>query len=1207
MNQPWHIQLFGTLRASQEDRLITRFRTQKTGALLAYLAYFRGRSHTRETLIELFWPDTELDSGRHSLSLALSSLRSLLEPPGVPNGAVVVADRFSVELNPEAFTTDVSTFEQALRVANQARQAPDFIPHLAEAVAHYGGTLLPEYYEEWITPEQERLAQRFNQAASSLINLLERSGDLEHGLETARRVVTLDSIREAGHRDLIRLLMANGQPENALRQYRELERILNDELGCDPDASSRQILRQIETQLSVKSNSDITPNPVRTVSPTPSSAISSRLPFGTVSFLMTDIEQSTVLWEKAGDIFRSALSTHHALLRREFKRFGGHEVKEAGDSFLIAFEGVSDSLACTIACQRALAIQPWPETAVVKVRMALHTGDVELEEDEYHGLMLHHLSRILGAGHGGQILCSEATTALLRRDLEPDARFRDLGLYRLRSVELPERIFQVEYPNMAQREFSALNADHAHTPHLPLQFTRFFGRGKELSDLQKLLRPMSNEESSESMRSHLVTLTGPGGTGKTRLAIEAAAQAADVFEGAVWFVPLADVMDASLLISTIADALNLPRDVSGSSLTSIEELLSRQLSLLLLDNMEHLLEGGAEQVQELLKRVPSLSILITSRKRMGLPGEQEYSVPPLPVPGGMDNPEGLSVYESVRLFVDRAQAVKPDFRVTNQNAPAVAELCNRLEGIPLAIELAAARAQLMTPVQMLQQLSNRFDLLVSRQRGVSERQRTLRAAIDWSYKLLSPELQRFFSLLSVFRGGMTVEATEAVCDQPLALDLLAQLRESSLILTEEGEAGMRFRMMEMLREYAREQLSDEEKKMAAHNHARYYLEFAERAEPELRGENQAVWLTNLEEEHDNLRAALAGERLEKDDIGAESEIRICGALWYFWSIRGHVTEGRRNLENALDRLPADHPAWGSSPLRAKGLMGLGALCLDQGDYSKGEKALQASIELWRLSNETQGLATALNLLANAELNQGKTGAAQPLYEEALALFRAIGDKRGASIILSNLGVLAQDAGDTERAAQLLSDSIKLKRTLGNRYGLANSLDSLGSVERDRGGFIQAALLYEEALSIRRELGHRQGIAVSLNNLAYTYIGTENAAEARLYLAESLTIMEEMKDISGMLECVAITACMMGLIGDGEAAARLYGAVTALRELHEIQVLSGEQAIEEHVVEQVRSSLGAEVYASALIKGQSLSLETALFEIKSQLISRDLKS
>lgn len=1225
MHPLWSLELLGRLRAQSAQRTLSRFRTLKAAGLLAYLAYHHHRSHSREMLIELFWPEAAGESARHSLSMALSSLRSVLEPPGVPSGAVLIADRAAVELNPESFTTDVMGFEQALRLVARAPDDLHRSRHLTDAIEAYGGPLLPGFYEDWVVVERDRLAERFLLAVRQQVALLSKAGDTERALDLARRAVAVDPLREDLHTELIRLLAAGDQLEAALRQYRELERLLDTELGEAPSPSLQRLARQLEDQRqrAAEVRPSAAPAPVRVAPAVPA------LPNGTVTFLLTDIEGSTRRWEREGERFRTALALHHALLRRQFQRHGGHEIKEAGDSFIAAFGGAGDALACAVAAQRALTAQEWPEgVAPLRVRMALHLGDVELEEGEYRGPTLHRAARIVDAGHGGQTLCSEAAFALLHRDLEGGLRLRDLGSYRLRDVEVPERLFQVEYPG-APAEFPPLRAARAHRGNLPLQVTRFFGRGAELAELQELLTPTPGVP-------RLVTLTGPGGTGKTRLASEAASRLLETYSGAVWFVPLADLFDPALVPGAILAALQVEATADTSALDQIAAFLGQQPSLLLLDNLEQLVGTSpgdtplsspgevTELVQALLARVPGLAVLVTSRQVLALPGEQEFPVAPLATPGDADAPAAVSMFESVQLFVDRAQTVRPDFRVHNSNAPTVAQLCIHLEGIPLAIELAASRAQVLSPAQMLQQLTaragGRFDLLVSRKRGIAERQRALRATLDWSYRLLPAPLQRFFGQLSVFRGDWNVAAAEAVCEEPLALDYLAQLREASLVQTVESSEGIRFRMLETLREYAAEQLEASGEAGARYEqHTAYFLEQAETAEPELRGPAQAEWLARLETNHDNFRAILArllhprgeGKQAELENEARAAALRLGNALWYFWSIRGHLAEGRRWLAAVLEATPAEHPSLGRSPLRARTLAAAGALAHDQSDYPLAGTLLHESVALWReltskpvsaagSGTHARDLAHALLCLANVRLDESQADAALPLYQEALGLYREAGDHRGAAMALSNLGVLYLERGEPDQAAERLAESIRLKRSLGNPYGLAMSLESLGNLERSRGNRERALELCREALELRRELGHRLGIAMSLNNLGHLLLETGDPHGAACKLHESLELFMELEEPRSAVEALTGLAGTSAALGRHEAAARLLAAMEAQRERRGFEPRPCEKVVLKRWLGEVRSVLEPNRLEALWQEGRVLSFEAALQTARSEI-------
>jgi predicted ATPase/Tfp pilus assembly protein PilF len=822
-----------------------------------------------------------------------------------------------------------------------------------------------------------------------------------------------------------------------------------------------------------------------------------------------------------------------------------------------------------VAGQRALAGHPWPEEVeMLRVRMVLHTGDVELQDGDYHGLVLHRAARMLAAAHGGQILCSEATAAVLRRDLALGVRLGDLGVYRLRDVAMPERLFQVEYPDMPRRQFPPLHAEAGYAANLPLQLTRFFGREEELACLGEMLTPAPmvdvqwlmvndrrevpsstiNHQSSTIGPARLVTLMGSGGSGKTRLALEVAARLVERFHGAVWFVPLADRVDARSIADAVLDTLRLPRSPHVEPLEQLVEALTRQPSLLLLDNFEQLVGEGAAIVRTMLERVATLQCLVTSRQALGLAGEREFVVAPLPTPGGAHIPEQLTLCESVQLFVDRAQAVRPDFQVTNANANAVAELCNRLEGIPLALELAAARSQVLTPAQILTHLEHRLDLLVSRRRDTAARQRSLRATIDWSYRLLPSELQQFFARLSVFRGGWTLEAAEEVCAEPLSLDYLAQLRECSLVEVEEARraggpdrpcraaegAEMRFRMLETLREYAAEQRTPEDRAALERRHLEHYLALAEEAEPGLAGPEEAGthvvggWLERLAAEYENVRAALRW--------GAEREpvlaLRLAGALGQFWEVRGLWAEGRAALDQVSERAETAPPEF-----QIKASHWAGTLAWRQGEYEPARELLQRSLDLARAAGDPHGIVKALLGLGNVASDQGDDTLARALYAESLAVGRETGDSdeeapgAGIAAALNGLGCIALDyRGDYPAARALFEESLAIRRQIGDRWAIAGSLNNLGLVALHQGDYPAAQAFHEEGLRLRREIGDRRGMALSLNNLGCIASNQGDHATARALYEQSLAIGREIGDpwaIAGSLNNLGEVAQAQG--------------------------------------------------------------------------------
>jgi predicted ATPase/DNA-binding SARP family transcriptional activator len=1136
----WRIVLLGGLHAESEGARLHRFSTQKTAALLAYLAFYGRQQHPRETLIEMLWPEAEPALGRNSLSVALSSLRHQLEPPGTPAGAVIRADRLSVGLNPNGMSTDVVEFEAALHRAERAESETERAQHWATGLDLYQGPLLPGFYEDWIPAEQERLAQRCFDAAAALIHHHERTGNPAAAIALARRLIGWDPLREDAHHHLIRLLADAGQPGTALRQYRELERLLDEELGAVPSSPLRALVRRIEDQTGLGALPAAPAPPPRPLRAAPAAAAGGST---TLTFLLTDIEGSTRLWEQAGAAFPEALALHHATLRRVFSAFDGQELKESGDGFIAAFGGARQALAAAVAGQQELAAAAWPAaTGSLRMRMVLHTGDVECREGEYHGLALHRAARMLDAAHGGQVLLSEATAGLVGRDLPPELSLLELGVYRLRDVSGSERLFQVVYPG-APEAFPPLRAEAGYAARLPQRLTRFFGREREIEILSEWLREPGTR---------LVTVTGPGGTGKTRVALEVAERLIHPFLGAVWFVALADTTDPAVCADTVLDSLGLTRSPLREPLDQVSEFLAKQRSLLVLDNFEQLVEGGTEMVRSLITRVPVVTCLVTSRRSLGLAGEREFPLPPLPIPNGPDTPERLSLYDSVRLFVDRAQGVRPDFQVTSHNAPAVAALCERLEGIPLAIELAAARAQVLTPGQMLAQVANRFELLTTRKRDADSRHRTLHAAVEWSYRLLTPELQQFFSRLSVFRGGWTVEAAEAVCEEPLALDYLAQLRECSLVLCEETPDAMRFRMLETLREYGAEQLSTEGMAGLQRGHAEYFVNWVEQEAASARDRQTGTALERVRDlydrfdrEYDNLRAAVEWLIARKD--GTEAGLRLLLGPRTFWRERGRHRDARRWFQQLLEQ---QTPVPGS--LRASAAFWAGNLAKQVADYQASEELHQTALTLWREMGDPAEF-DALSELGHGALGQGRVEVARRLFEEALAGYEQTGHTTGVTIELLHLGDVAYLEGDLERAYDLQARSTSRARAEGSWMVVGWTLQELGRTCIARRDYDEAEACFREALDIWR--------------------GCKSAPR-----------------YSQVLEGLADVAAARGRASD---AARLVSVAARMRTVLGVPVAAVHLAADEARIASLREALGDAAFDGAWEAGQHMDWEAAV--------------
>ncbi|MDX1417529.1 MAG: tetratricopeptide repeat protein [Candidatus Promineifilaceae bacterium] len=800
----------------------------------------------------------------------------------------------------------------------------------------------------------------------------------------------------------------------------------------------------------------------------------SNFPEGIVTLLFTDIQGSTPLWEQDPQGMREALALHDQALHQAIAAHDGRVIKTVGDEFQAVFIEPLQALAAAIAAQRRLTQTQWGRIGPLTVRMGLHTGQAQWAGSDYAGShTFNRVARIMSAGHGGQILLSRETETLLRKRLLADVQLLDMGRHSLKGLSHQEHLFQVVAPDLPHT-FPPLKTVDAVRHNLPAQVTAFIGREQEIEEIATLLTP----HSAEDRQVRLLTLTGPGGTGKTRLALEVAGEIWLHFAHGVAFVDLAAVRDPAFVLPAVERSLGLRASRGLSMLESITVYLQDKEILLLLDNFEQLLPA-AQDVAALLTAVPGLKILVTSRSLLRVYGEVGYELRPmqLPDPRRLPRLEALLAYESIRLFDEHARAVKTDFKIDTRNAAAVAEICSRLDGLPLAIELAAARVRMLTAQQMLKQLENRFRILSGGARDLPPRQRTLRGAIDWSYNLLTLEEQALFRRLGVFAGSCSFEAAEAVCNAAADVDVFGGLEvliDHSLIRPSGAAAEPRFVMLQTIADYARQKLQNNGEESALRRaHLSFFTQLAEQARSYLETAEQDLWFDHLERDHDNFSAALQFAIAENDGLRG---VRLAQALRIFWFSRGHLVEGRQFLRRllSLELPPAD---------RAAVLDSAGFLARYHGDYAAAERYIMEGLALARELGDQHATADSLANIGFVYLQQERLAQARATYKEALAIYGELRNEQGTADASIHLGLIAFYERDTSLAQQYYQRSLAIWQRLGDKQGIVYTQHMLGDAAFLEGRYETAAGLYLESLQEALVLSFQLVIAAAMEGLA----------------------------------------------------------------------------------------------------------------------------
>jgi predicted ATPase/class 3 adenylate cyclase len=891
-------------------------------------------------------------------------------------------------------------------------------------------------------------------------------------------------------------------------------------------------------------------------------------PSGTLAFLFSDIEGSTRLEQTLGTArYTPILQRHRELLRVAFAAHGGSEEGTEGDSFFVVFPTAVDAIGAAVDAQRALGAETWPDGAEIRVRMGIHAGEAARAGGSLVGLDINRAARITAAANGGQVVVSDAIRSLTGAGLPDGVTLRSLGSHRLKDLGEPQPLLQVVADGLAA-EFPPLRSIDARPNNLPTQLTSFVGREAELAEAGALLAA-----------NRLVTMTGPGGTGKTRLSLQVAANAAEDFPDGIFFVELETVREPVLVPSRLAAAVGIAETARRTAVEVLQEWLAGKHVLFVLDNFEQVIDAGPI-VADLLRAAPGLKVLATSRAPLHVSGEQEYPVPGLPTPPDPSqmsaleraqlpaavrtfDPAVLGTYEAVRLFIARAGAVKPGFAVTNENAPAVAAICARLHGMPLAIELAAARVKLLSPDAILGRLEHQLNVLAAGSRDLPERQQTLRGAIAWSYDILDEPCRLLLDRLSVFAGDIDLDAAEAVCGPASelgqdVLDGLVSLANQSLIRAIEDPEATRFAMLETIREFATEML-DGRGQLAeiGRRHGAWFRDFARRGAAELNGDDQRSWLDRFEHAHDNIRVAL-DRAVERAD--PELAIDLAFYSWRFWQKRGHLYEARRRLD-AIAAAP-----WSRTlPVqRARLDEALGGVAWWQGDIKAMTVAYEEAVAIWRTMDNPAELANALyngafaytvpDSRATGASTADPAGTGRRLFEEALGLYRSLGDERGEANVLWGLGNMRYFSNDPDPGTAEFALALEKFQKTGDRTMEAWSLHMLGG-----------ALLRQDRVD-----------------------------DARSHMYQALRNFYAASDTAGVTLVLDDLSALAITLGDLERGARLWGAARHLVSTTGAQLATlVDDTFQSEVRGNVRTALAPEDLDRLAAEGAAMTLDEAV--------------
>ncbi|MFQ5968048.1 MAG: BTAD domain-containing putative transcriptional regulator [Acidimicrobiia bacterium] len=1062
--------VLGPLEVSDGDTRVTLGRPQQR-TVLAILLVHANEVVSTDFLIEELWGGDPPLASRKSLQSHVASLRRVLNV----DGELLRAQPPGYVLSVETEQVDALQFERLIRDASSKLGADPqrAREELSEGLGLWRGAPLADVTDEppTLRAEVARLEElrlvaweRRIEAELALGDHVEVVGELEHLTEQY-------PLREGLWARLMLALYRSGRQAEALGAYQKARRLLGKELGIEPSGELQRLEEQVLLQ-----DSDLTwTHPA----PSPKEGTEA-LPEGSVTFLFTDIEGSTRLWEDHPKTMREALARHDEVLRQAIERRSGYVFSTAGDAFSAAFQSPEDAFSAAIEAQAGLAAERWGSVEL-RVRMSLHTGVAEERGGDYFGPTLNRAARLLSAGHGGQVLVSQATEFLIRESLPSGTGLLDLGVHRLRDLSQPLQVYQLVHEQLPQ-EFPPLQSLEGFPNNLPASVSTFVEREAEIAEVTEVLRT-----------SRLVTLTGAGGSGKTRLALQVAVEILGEFPDGAWFVGLAGLNDPDLVPGEVAAALQLTEKPGREWLEVLSSFLSDRELLLVVDNCEHLIDPVADLTLAMLETAPGLRVLATSRETLSLPGETSWLVPSMAIPtdGHDSSIDELMRFEGVQLFIERAQAARPDLAVGDDDAAAVVEICRRLDGLPLALELAAARVRALSLQQIASRLDDRFALLTGGSRAALPRHRTLEGAVAWSYELLSPEEQGLLERLSVFAGGFDLEAANQVAGGDV-LSGVTSLVEKSLLAAEPHGEEVRYRMLETVAAFGQQQLGDRAGEVR-NAHLAWAAKLARAAAANLvEGPDQAAWLTRVETELDNFRAAM---RWALDEGDPATGMGVVASLLRYWDPRG-LREGVRWVELFLAASPQV-----SDEVMAWTLFTGGALMAvqDEHGYERAAELLERSLALFRGLGERHGAAYALHYLVRTQWGQIDPGELRAGFDTALAGFREVDDLFGVATSLWVMAHWELEYGETARALAMVDELEALNRRMGSHLFLSHGTEISATARWYGGDYETARPLLHEALGLYRQNVSPQCAAHCLDSTAAWALGAGDPETATVLL------------------------------------------------------------------------------------------------------------